>query len=450
MNSDLRAVAPEIILILFASVFFLRRSKHPVALVYAALGLGALATFFQWSHPLFFFDSSYEIHKGTTFLKVMILASAAISVHLFKSDPEISRHRPELLALMLIATAGGILLVSARHLALIYLAFEMLSIPSYALVGSIPGSSKSNEAGIKYAIFGGTSSALLLYGFSILYGISGSLRYDQIMTASGPALPIAAVLIGAGAMYKLAAAPFHYWIPDAFEGAPISIAAFLSAVPKIAAVGMILTLSSTVPHESWRTLLTVLAVVSMTWGNLAALNQNSIKRLLAYSAVAHAGTMLVGLSLLTQDGYFAALFYLAVYLLMNLGAFTVAGRIGPDPSVEDFRKLSTRSPLLAFSMAVFLLSLTGLPPFGGFIGKFLIVAAALEADAYLLAAALIINTVISLYYYARILRAMYLEPGSGTAIVPGFLAPALAALVLIAGLWWEPLARFAQQAVGFK
>lgn len=455
MTPELWAIAPELVLLVTASILFLGRPSRCAAITLIGLAIAAGAALPQWSELQIFYAGAYLTYPGTCYLKCLLLLGTALSVFVMNADKEVTLHRPELLGLMLIASAGGMLLISSSHLAVTYLAFEILSISSYALTGSIAGNSKSNEAGLKYAIYGGLSSAFLLYGMSLLYGVTGSLQYAVIreVPLEGLVVSIAAVFIGVGALYKLAAAPFHFWAPDAFEGAPVSVAAFLSTVPKIAGLGMLLSLTAVIGHISWIRVLEIAAVVSMTWGNLAALAQTNMKRLLAYSSVAHAGYILLAIVAGNIDGDHAAIFYMTIYLFMNIGAFYVLALLS-DPTISGFRTLSFRQPVMAFSMAVFLFSLTGLPPFSGFIGKMLIVFAALKSERYLLVGVLLVNTAISLYYYARVLRAMFLEPGTSERIAVAFqpraLIPLLAGITIVLGLWWGKLYELTGRAIGLE
>jgi NADH-quinone oxidoreductase subunit N len=378
-------------------------------------------------------------------MKTLILAGGAFSVIVVDSDKKVAGHHPEIVGLLLMVVAGAMLLVSANHMALAYIAFEMLSVPSYALVGSIKGDSKSTEGGLKYAVFGGAASAFMLYGISIVYGLTGSMSLSASPAALNSAAGVlAALFIFAGMMYKLAAAPFHYWCPDAFEGGPTSVAAFLSVVPKIAGFGLLFSLSFALSgSRTFSELLGAAALISMTFGNLAALHQTNVKRLLAYSSVAHAGYMLVAASLMTGHGQVAVVYYLLVYVVMNVGAFYVTGLVSDSGDILAFRALGKRNAFLALCMTIFLFSLTGLPPFGGFVGKLLIISAALEGRAFLLVFALVVNTAISLYYYARIVREMYVESAEsveeiGTHLVPEIVLVTMISLIICFGLYWQP------------
>lgn len=452
MQMDLAALMPEIALLVGASFLLLTRPDRRLAGLFVQIILFAafLWTMPQWNGETRHFGGAYVVRPFEAALKCLALLATALAVILVDSDREIRKHHPETLGLLLLTAAGAMVLVSARHMAVAYLAFEMISVPSYALVGSLPGNARSTEGGLKYAVFGGAASAFLLFGMSLLYGFSGSLYFADIPWSLTHLSGTAFLFVFVGMMYKLAAAPFHYWCPDAFEGASASIAGFLSIVPKIGGFGLLLAVGEIWGAERmFETMLATAAVFSMTVGNLCALAQKNIRRLLAYSSVAHAGYLLVAASLPTVEARTAILFYLTAYVFMNLGAFYMSGLVTQEGRIDEFRGLSRRNPFAAFCMAVFLFSLTGLPPFGGFVGKLFILVAALKGRAFFLIAVLVINTVISLYYYARILREMYIEPADDGAPqmlggVAGFTLIAMSAAIVLLGVGWGPIADLAR------
>lgn len=465
MSPQVTAILPEILVTGAACLLLLARPGRMIASLVAALALAiaipllpvcGLPAQSAWGETWF-------TGPVPVFLKALMLSAGLVGLALLHGDSKVRHHYAEAVALLLLTLVGGMLLVSARHLALAYVAFELISVPSYALAGFARDDARSAEGGLKYAVFGGAASALMLYGFSLLFGLTGSLEYSGIVSGIGNVntsggqlvLAAAALLVFAGAMYKLAAAPFHYWCPDAFEGAPTSIAAFLSIAPKIAGFGFLLQLTTMLDaHPAWGRLLAASAFLSMVYGNLVAVPQQNIKRLLAYSSIAHAGYLLTAASLNSVSGDFAVLFYLATYLLMNLGAFYIAGTIAPQAVVADFRGLGARAPVLAAYMAVFLFSLTGLPPFAGFIGKFFILDAAIGQRAWILIVTLILASVVSLFYYARILRAMYFETATAETPLPRLSAldalaiGLLAVTTLVLGLAWGPLGELLKQTLG--
>jgi NADH-quinone oxidoreductase subunit N len=408
------------------------------------------------------------------FFQGLFLAAAFLGVLFGALSDEIPRARfGEYLILLLSLTVGMSLLVSARNLLMLYLSIEMVSMPSYILAGFRRGDRLSSEAALKYVIFGAAASGLMLYGFSLLYGLAGTLDLSGIgrtilagFGGGSPATTLAvtlAVLFSlAGFGYKVAAVPFHMWCPDVYQGAPTPFVAFLSVGPKAAGMAALLRFllagfgapsAWRAPGEfPWPALIGVLAVATMTTGNLIAIAQENVKRLLAYSSIAHAGYMLMAVAVGTPDAVRAIMLYLPIYLFMNMGAFLavmlVRARTGEE-TISAYRGLGTRSPFLAIALAVFLFSLTGLPPLAGFIGKFYLFAAVLKTGVtffYAVAVIGVLNSVISLYYYVRIVRAMFLEKGEAGAPV---FAPARAGTALLAvcavptlllGIWWGPLA----------
>ena len=352
----------------------------------------------------------------------LALGTVAITLLLIAGGREI---RPELrgegLGLLLLIGVGLMLMAEANHLLTAYLAMELVSLSSYLLVGFLC-EARSAEAAMKYLLFGALSSGIMLFGMSLLFGLLGTLEFPALREAasgiSGPmqgGFFVATALMLSGLAFKISMVPFHMWTPDAYEGAPIAVTALLSVGPKAAGLALFARVIE-VLHPAWPSLeplLVSLAVATMTLGNLAALTQTNIKRLLAYSTIAQVGYLLIGLIARTLIGREALLVYLSAYLFMNLGAFACAAAVVEatgSESVEAFRGLSRRSPWLALCGAVSLLSLAGLPPLFGFIGKLLLFRAALEAHLALLAVAAAVNSAIALYYYVNLIRLMYFTP----------------------------------------
>jgi NADH-quinone oxidoreductase subunit N len=395
----------------------------------------------------------------------------------------------EFFALILTAALGVQLMAAATDLLLAYLALELVSIMSYVLTGFSRGSRRSAEAALKYVVYGGVASGAMLYGLSLLYGIAASTSMATALAALAQApapLAFAAVaLCLAGLGYKVAVVPFHMWCPDVYEGAPTPVAAFLSVAPKAGGFALLMRFfgdpgaavgagaaaaGATVP---WALLALVVAIATMTLGNLAALSQRNIKRLLAYSSIAHAGYVFLGLAVGGPAGHQAMLFYLGAYLFMNLAAFGVVVAVSdspsaatprPDPeSIANWAGLSRRAPLLALVMTVALLALGGLPPSAGFVGKYYLFSALIAAGRshgepmYFVAALLAVaNSVISLYYYLRVIRSMYIDPvpaaiGLGRHAIAQPLPAVLVGLVvatLALGLYWAPLDALSAEALG--
>ena len=340
----------------------------------------------------------------------------------------------------------------------------------YLLAGYRFGDRRSSEAALKYVIYGGVAAGVLLYGMSILYGLAGSTHFSAIQqavahTGSTVTVMVAVVLCVAGFGYKVAAVPFHMWCPDVYEGAPTPVTAFFSVGPKAAGFALLLRFFHTgIPSSlangaaPWPRLFILLAFATMTLGNLAAISQSSIKRLLAYSSIAHAGYLLLGFAVLKDEGTRAVLVYLAVYFFMNFGAFSVLSALsetGIGETILDYRGLGVRAPFPAAMMTLFLCSLVGLPPFAGFFAKLYVFSAlVVHGGALMYGAAVVgvLNSALSLYYYARILRAMYFEaPSDRRGIQVGGLhtglIAALAAPTAALCLAWSPLIRFIESSL---
>lgn len=447
-----------------------------VGLVAAGLAIAAVPA---GNEPLFY---GMLVADGfALFVKGLVIAAALVGAILAALSPEVRKQQyGEYLILILCLTLGLALLASARNLLMLYLALELVSLPSYILAGFRHGDRRSSEAALKYVIFGAAASGLMLYGFSLLYGLAGTLDLPGIgetVVARGFArgvdaqlLVVIAVLLSlAGFAYKIAAVPFHMWCPDVYEGAPTPFVAFLSVAPKAAGLAALARFFLTgfgaptgfpAPGEfPWPLVLGVVAMATMTVGNFAAITQDNVKRMLAYSSIAHAGYLLMAAAVGSPLALRGILLYLPIYLLMNMGAFAVVmavrERTGSE-SIEAYRGLSGRSPYLAVVMAIFLFSLTGIPPFAGFIGKFFLFAAALQTKSpffYVVAVVGVLNSVVSLYYYARIVRASFLEKPADDASALLVASPARAVLgvlavpTLVLGIWWGPLLNVVEKAV---
>ncbi len=409
----------------------------------------------------------------TDFFKLLFIATTAfVGVAALRSRDTIEyqpgeyqdKESGEFYALTLTAAIGMMLMAAATDLLMAFLSLELVSILSYILAGFKRRDRKSSEASLKYVIYGGVASGVMLYGMSLLYGLAGSTSLSAIHAIKDPPLLtlIAAItLCFAGFGYKIASVPFHMWCPDVYEGAPTPVTAFLSVGPKAAGFALLIRFfHGAIPADvrSVPLILGLIAAATMTLGNLAAINQTNIKRLLAYSSIAHAGYILLGLVAGNDDGQRAILLYLVTYLFMNLGAFLVVMAMsdaGLGEELSEYRGLGKRAAFPALVMAICLFSLTGLPPFAGFFGKFYLFAALLSrGGTFNTALALIgiLNSAVSLYYYARILRAMYFEkPTNEAPILEASLhrwnMGIMAAVTM--GLWlaWTPLVDFAGASI---
>lgn len=429
------------------------------------------------------FSDMIAVDSFAYFFKWLIMICAILIVVFSLGSAELNtakRRLGEYYSLLVALTLGMMLMAGASNLLMMYLALELSSISSYILTGYTREAPDSSEASLKYVIYGSLSSGLMLYGISIIYGIAGSLDIYAInhVLAQGNyntlALVIAGVLAIAGFGYKISAVPFHFWTPDVYEGAPITITAFLSVASKAGGFAMMIRFLKVTFIDSnavalpagvwaslkgfeWYHLVAVVSVLTMTLGNLVAIWQNNLKRLLAYSSIAHAGYMLMGLVVLSNEGLAAIMLYFVVYLFMNLGAFyivmLIANQTGSE-DIEDYKGLGPRAPFITVSLAIFLISLTGLPPTAGFIGKLYLFAALLNRGWVWLAVVGALNSVIALYYYVRIFRNMYLRTSEHPQTEPLAFSrvqklTVLVMLVptLLLGVYFSPLVQLAQASV---
>ena len=409
---------------------------------------------------------------------VICCATGALSILATTRGEAFRKPGGEYLALILAAVLGMSFIAMSVDLVMLYLAFETISIPSYVLVAMRRGDSKSNEAGLKYVLFGAVSSAVMLYGLSMLIGLSGGTSLEALATAVSngaadqPMFVVACVMVFAGFAFKLSAVPFHFWAPDVYAGAPSAVAGFLAVASKAGGfIALIRVVAHTVPLTDTRaadalttflpsghvflTILAVAAVLSMTVGNLAALRQTELKRLLAWSSIAHAGYVLLAISVWGERALAATLFYLIAYLFMNLAAFFIAGIVIRERGTGELsalRGLGRKNVLLGAGFVVVLFSLTGLPPFFGFAAKLQLFYAVFEQDYVWLGVIGLLNGVVSLYYYVRVIAAMYLQdPEDGEEAKPlrlGWqdmaLLGALVLPLLVLGLFWSDLWLWAQ------
>ena len=408
--------------------------------------------------------------RFSLFFKKLFLIAGAFALLMAHMNREIeTRSFNEYSVLILSVTLAMMLLASSVDLLMIYLAFEMMGLISYGLAGIKVTDPKSSEAGLKFVLYGAFTSGIMLFGFSFLYGLSGTtniLTIAKLASASSDPqarllLVLVVLFVTAGLFFKTATFPFHFWCPDVYQGAPTPVTAFLSVGPKAAGFALLIRLFYTLfahpagggvflPMEAvdWPRMAAVVSAVTMTVGNLGAMHQNDLKRLLAYSSIAHAGYILMGFCTATVFGIRVMLFYLTVYLFMNLGAFAVVTGVAASRGGTEMRLykgLGARDPFVAVSMAIFLFSLVGLPPFSGFVGKIYLFAAVIVQKYYWLAIVAAANTVLSLYYYARVIKAMFMEAPEGKLpehisrysqlIVASLLVP-----TVLLGIYWQPLA----------
>jgi len=428
LTQSLQAWMPELILSVGAMAVlllgvFARRPSSAVAMTWATLVLCAAALSTAPSAPDGpWFFGMIVLDGWSQVFRWVALGTVALVVLMTTSASDVERAwRGEYVGLLLFVGVGLMLMAQANHLLMAYLSIELVSMSSYVLV-ALTRDARSSEAALKYLLFGALSSGVMLFGMSLLFGLTGQLSFPGLRTAligASPslvgALSSALALILVGLAFKISMVPFHMWTPDVYEGAPLPVTALLSVGPKAAGLALLLRLTSTLAPlwDAVAPILLGLTIVTMTLGNVVAVVQHNIKRLLAYSTIGQVGYLLIGFVVQTELGVQGLLVYVVAYLVMNLGAFACVTAVceeAKSESLEAFRGLSRRSPMLALALAVFLLSLAGIPPLVGFIGKFLLFGAAIEAQRIWLAVAGVINSAIALYYYVNIIRYMYLLP----------------------------------------
>ncbi|MBM4342318.1 MAG: NADH-quinone oxidoreductase subunit N [Deltaproteobacteria bacterium] len=423
-----------------------RRQLLPVALVGVCAALGALLAVVPDSGELL--GGRFAVDPLGWWFKLALLGAAAGVLALAqpawqgdgRAGPTLA-NRGEFLAVLLFNLAGMLVVPSARDAVTFYLALETATMPLFLLVAWRRNAAGA-EAALKYLVVGALASAMLLYGLAWLYGVTGTLDLTA-MAGRLPATPAAYLGLGlvvGGLGFKLTLAPLHFWAPQVYAGAPLPVAAWLGTASKGAAVAAVVLVLYRVagPHaQGWTLAVALLAALTMTIGNLGAVVQTNVLRLLAFSAVSQAGYLLVGLCGATRDGAAAVTYYLLVYVVTNLGAFAAAAVVHHHTGSQDlaaFRGLSRRHPLLALAMMLALFGLAGIPPLGGFTGKFFLFAVAAQADLHGLVAVAAVNSTVSLYYYLRIVRQMYIEPDDSAApATPTGLLPGLALVTATAG-----------------
>jgi len=480
---DYAAIKPEILLTIFGCAILVldpllfrdKRDKFWNAL-FALLGLGfailQLVIFWRGvsgGSGYAAFDGRFTLDTFAIFMKLIIAIATLLVVLISVRYLEIEEaHFGEYYALLLLSVVGMMLLASGTDLIVLFLAVELMALCEYILTGFLRGNRRSNEAAMKFFLLGAFSSGLLLYGMSLLYGIAGSTKLSDIMEklssrpTTDPLSWVAMITLLAGLFFKIAAVPFHQWTPDAYEGAPTSITAFISVGPKVASFAFLLRIlfAGILPLAGeWQLLMIGVAIATMTLGNLAALTQDNIKRFFGYSTISHVGYLLLGLIAAADHnsaGLTAVVIYLLVYAFMNLGAFAVIivmrrkDMVGD--SIDDLSGLMFRAPGMAILMLIFLLSLAGIPPTAGFIGKYWIFLSLIETGHYYLAVLGVAYAVVALYYYFRIVVAMFMKKAPDTvplATSPGLTTAVWVALgmTLVIGLYPQPFILLAREAV---
>jgi NADH-quinone oxidoreductase subunit N len=370
------------------------------------------------------FAAMFALDPFSIFFKLLFIVTIACIVLLSDDFFRGTRYSPwEYYSLLAFALCGMLVMASGIHLATIYVGLELLSLSSYILAGYFKNEQKSTEAAMKYFVLGAVSSAILLYGITLIYGVAGTLNLLEIARSmstlvSNDALMFGIMLLAAGLCFKIAAAPFHVWVPDVYEGSPTPITAFLSTASKAAAFAIFARIFYTGLHHfrlDWQYVLAVIAALSMIIGNLAAITQDNIKRMLAYSSIGHAGYVLLGILAVTEMGLYGVLVYSVVYVFATLGIWATVLMLSQQEyageQVNDFEGLHRRAPWAAFGMIVFLLSLGGIPPTAGFIGKYFLFYAAVQSGFGWLAIIAVLMSAVSMFFYFRIVMAMYLRDG---------------------------------------
>lgn len=472
----LTLISPELVLaisgllILLIDLIWGEKSAGVLAWLTILGFVGALgATGYIWGSNILIFANMYAIDLFALFFKIVAgitgILITLVSIDFLKNR---TPYRGEFFAIFTFSVLAAMMVASSASLLMIYLSIEFLSYTSYLLTGFMREDKKSNEAAIKYFLYGSITSAVMLYGLSLLYGVTGSLNLTEIakvfastVDASVQTLAlVSTALVLAGLGFKISLVPFHQWAPDAYEGAPTPVTAFLSVGPKAVGFAALIRIALTaLPafKADWVALLTVISIITMTLGNLIALRQTNVKRLLAYSSIAQAGYMLIGVVALNLagnspfSGLNGILIYLFAYLFTNLGAFICVIAIENATGIveiPEYAGLVKRAPLVAALFVIFFLSLAGIPPTAGFIGKFFVFGAALREGFLFLAAVGVVNSVISVFYYFGIVRQAFFEAPKDAS--PIRIAPLVtlslvvtAALVLAFAIYPEPLLNFA-------
>ena len=384
------------------------------------------------------FNDLFVVNAFTSFAKVLTLIGAGLTLLLINSWAHSENAaRFELPIIVLFSTIGMMMMISANDLIALYLGIELQSLPLYVLAAYRRDNVRSTEAGVKYFVLGALASGMLLYGSSLVYGFGGTTTFDGLATAikGGPdslGIIIGVVFVIAGLAFKVSAAPFHMWTPDVYEGAPTPITAFFSVAPKVAALCLFLRVlvgpfASMI--EQWQQVIVLISILSMLWGSVAAITQKSIKRLMAYSSIGHVGYALIGLAVGNEEGARGLLFYLLIYVFMNVGTFAVIMSMRVKgkyvEQISDLAGLAKHNPLMAAALAALMFSMAGIPPLAGFLGKFYIFVAAVNAGFVPLAVVGLLASVIGAFYYIRIIKLVYFDEATVQFDKPGLLTGTL-------------------------
>ena len=481
-STDHFVFVPAVMLALFGCAILLfdfvvfpdpRQRKYLLFFLVLGEGFAGFGLWNQQSHLWLDGVTEYTAFHGALvadgfsifFNWIFIAATVIVAIVSYKYLEIEGEHHAEYYSLMMFAQCGMFFLAAGTDLVTLFIGLELMALSFYVMVGFLRTSKRSNEAAMKYLLLGAFSSGFLAYGFSVMYGISGSTKLAEIATAvaaRGPFDPLVLLALATtsvGLLFKISAVPFHMWAPDAYEGAPTTVTAYLSVASKAASIAFLLRIflgPLASARDAWEPILAFVAVATMTVGNLAAINQSNIKRLLAYSSISHAGYMLLGLIAGNDTGIKGIAVYVMVYTFMNLGAFLVLvalrrkGIIGED--LDDIAGLMHKSPGYALLMLIFLLSLAGIPPTAGFLGKYYIFLSLIETHHYTLAVIATLYVAVAIYYYFRIVRSMFVRDLTEQApLSTSFgLRVALAVsgvLTLGIGIYPEPFLRLAETSL---
>jgi NADH-quinone oxidoreductase subunit N len=480
------------LLLFLADVIWRKSGVRRTVMTVAALAVLGVTAAFLASQPATgarLFNGMLATDAFATFFKWLFLGAGFVVVLIAAAGKDFPTPRiGQFYALLSAIVLGLFLMSSANDLLMMYMAIELVSMTSYVLAGYKKGDRRASEASLKYVIYGGVASGVMIFGMSYLFGLTRTTDIAQIAAqiqnlalgtgvATRLTLVLAVIFVTAGIGYKVAAVPWHMWCPDVYEGAPTVFTTFLSVGPKAAGFAMALRFFYTafaspaaadgfatqVAGIPWTAVIGILSAVTMTLGNLTAMGQNNLKRLLAYSSIAHAGYMMMGVAALSDMGKQSVMLYMLIYLVMNVGAFLVVILVAEatgSESILDYRGMSRRHPFAALTLAIFLFSLTGIPPFAGFVGKWYLFYAIFERIPQpgggwyaVLAVIAALNTAVALFYYVRIVRAMYIDqPHTEPTPIkaPVFyqvLLGAFAAAVLLFGVWWSPMVAWTQASL---
>ncbi|HXW68818.1 MAG TPA: NADH-quinone oxidoreductase subunit N [Dissulfurispiraceae bacterium] len=437
---DLSPVMPEIIvssaailLLVLDLVFKNKGVLALVGLITAAATLYLLPASYGETFGGMFISDGYSMYFKLIFVINFVLTVLISLKYIQRQKAEYG----EYYSLLLFATAGMMIMASARDFIVLYLGLELMALSTYILAGIKRHDIRSNEAALKYFLLGAFSSIVLLYGISLIYGLTATTDLYKIaaqlkQTEISTTLLLSMLLIAVAFCFKIAAVPFHMWAPDVYEGAPTSITAFMSVGPKaagFAVIGRVFYVAFQNIQQDWTAVLIGIAILTMAAGNILALVQTNIKRMLAYSSIAHAGYMLLGIITGTFEGRQAMMTYMLIYAFMNMGAFAVVILLDKGEEIKDYDGLAKSRPLVAALMLVFMFSLTGIPPTAGFIGKFNIFMAAINAGYTWLVVIAVIFSAISAFYYLRVVMNMYMKDATGEAVI--HTSPSLGLAILI-------------------